>query len=305
MKSSQTKVLVLLILAAVVAVIFVMMMIQIKKGLDRQGSADTCRTSLLLNAKIRTMDKWELTAVDCPKTKMDIGMKELEKKNKKSTEMAIKRLFAEELKMCWYKGGRGNITAFPESMLQDDLFCMICSEITFKDDVYESLVEEKGDAKVVGFQDYLKDTPYMLAADETNTYLEYLTNNNMQHDYELKDNIGGRDIPDEFSIVKSEYGNKKYLTVFLLGKDGNLQQALSTGAGGAGGVAIGIAAAKVTALIPVPGARLLAGAIFAGTVVSGPVIGYMYGEQFKDYWAASTMVESGDLVKIGCTTVIQ
>ena len=159
-RSIETETLVILLIFIVAAFILLVFSSQLSDILKGTTDIETCRLSVLAQAKTRTLPLVGVdtpkTAIslDCPRRILKISENKVEVNGKKSAEYDFKKLtsndvnhiVAEELRICWYMMAEGKQNIFEESILfGTDRTCLICAEIQFdeklKNQYFEGLDE--------------------------------------------------------------------------------------------------------------------------------------------------------------------
>ena len=148
----------------------------LKKG----GDIEVCRLSVLAQASVKLAGQSPLS-LKCPRREIKLfndkveinGKKEAKYEFKKLDDNIVNKIVAEELRLCWYKMGEGEVNVFQQAYVTEiDTVCLICSEISF-----DQKLENK---QFQGLVDYLKgnkmhetDIYYFdyLIRSQRNTYL--------------------------------------------------------------------------------------------------------------------------------------
>jgi len=231
--------------------------------------------------------------IDCPADEVVL----------KGSEEEIKFQLAEEMRLCWKDYGRGKLNLFKD---KEEFFCSICSFITTKEDV-----------KVKDFSTYLLETD---VRGKDFTYMDYISDFNTKdaervlgskYDTEVE-RVSGYDV----DLKK----NEDYAVLFIYIKDRDLVDTYlkkakvigGTAAAGAGVIGIGVVLYKTAgavALIPAPGARVLAiGIVAAGAITT--IVGVVWTATtgfFDDFeWYSEVLLRPYDentLQDLGCTFI--
>ena len=142
------------------------------------ADTETCRLSILAQAQTRKIPVIGIDApgtlmpLDCPRRNLKIFENKVEIDGKKSAKYDFKKLtndevnkiFAEELRLCWYMTGEGNRNIFETGYIFGNYYtCLICAEIEF-----DKALKEKSYG---GLVEYLKSMK--IPRGET-TYFDYL-----------------------------------------------------------------------------------------------------------------------------------
>lgn len=159
-KAVSPEIMVVLLIFVIGAMILLLFGSALAGQLKEDADIETCRLSVLAQAQTRKIPvvgvstPGTLVPLDCPRRNLKIfenkveinGKKTKKYEFKKLTNDEVNRIFAEELRLCWYKTGEGNRNIFENSYLFGAYYtCLICSEIEFdntlKGKSFEELLE--------------------------------------------------------------------------------------------------------------------------------------------------------------------
>lgn len=173
MKSKKRAVvmpfLVILILALAILLFMGPFSGTIVSTLNRGADVEKCRLSVLSHST--SIGKF-LVSFKCPRrqltfydNKVEVDGKMLRKHDfDKLDDEIVNKIIAEELRLCWYKMGEGDINVFKPDFLTSNNICVICAEINFDKSVESS-------TSFKGLSQYLdKDMPSSKIS-----YKEYIT----------------------------------------------------------------------------------------------------------------------------------
>ncbi|MFH1182452.1 MAG: hypothetical protein V1702_05830 [Candidatus Woesearchaeota archaeon] len=137
----------LLILAVFLLIIMLYVTSSINRGAEKNADNNACKTSVIENSQARIMnlmgnEEWS-SEIKCPVQEITIDESDDEK---------IMEQTAEAMYTCWDNFGKGELNIFPTVKGAQDVFCAICSEITYT----------KNDKSIPEFTQYLMDNnpPY-------------------------------------------------------------------------------------------------------------------------------------------------
>lgn len=124
---------------------------EMKKGTD----IEACRISAIKATELKALGQ-SAVALDCPRINKTIKLKDVEQEGE-INENLIKKIFAEEMRWCWYKMGKGANVPFNQNFIAgQNRACLVCSEIYFDDELrYELTSKNK---EITGFTKYLNET---------------------------------------------------------------------------------------------------------------------------------------------------
>lgn len=150
MAMSTTIMLILVVIGSIILLSYGYLVAkELKKGTD----IEACRISVIKASELKAGGK-ALVALDCPRENITITMKDIEEAGEIS-ENKIKRIFAEEMRKCWHKLGRGANVPFNQNFLfGQKRACLVCSEIYFDDE----LAYELRNKEVTEFTKFLNTT---------------------------------------------------------------------------------------------------------------------------------------------------
>ena len=170
------------IIAVAAIIITVLFVHNYSKAFDDEKEIQACRLSVLQNAKLRPgtvgeavgieFPTPELTAIDCPKRKLEISSR-LVDKYKQGPEYGAKLEIAEAMRKCWKQWlGPEGFAPFDTGWLEGDKrFCAICYDVSFADDFQNELKIKQ----LNNFVEFLRTT---YTPDGSYRYVNYLTNTN-------------------------------------------------------------------------------------------------------------------------------
>ncbi len=288
-KAILVDTLMIVILAAVIAIIFLILAFYFKQALKTGGDIETCRLSVLANAKMKNT-----VGIDCPKNEINLGMKDFRDSGKLGVENAVKRELAEEMRLCWYKMGEGMITPFED---MDDLksrrYCVICSEISFDKDI------SKKYPAITGFGEYLLRTPIRPGSDET-SYTSYLSNGIKV----LGDSVQKEDELERSKIDDKIYTDKTYLVVFSLSTEDIWKRNTWAGSGLLLGTGAAVVAVSIIPLsVPIFGTAVMLFSI--GAVTGGGLTGYFVGATYVDHISTTSLIPMENFNDLDCMYIYQ
>jgi hypothetical protein len=144
----------------------------IKNFLQERSDVEVCRLSAIAQAKTKPAGL-DVTKVSlkCPRRqvkffedRVEINGKRMRKyKFNKLDSNTVNKVVAEELRLCWYMMGEGELNVFRANLVVNENACVICSEIGFDKSV--------GKQTFSGLVDFLK-TEKIPNSDEY--YIDYL-----------------------------------------------------------------------------------------------------------------------------------
>jgi hypothetical protein len=253
------------------------------------GNADateknSCKLSVLENAKMRAQNiagfEWS-GKIKCPMQEIVI---------KDTDDEAVKQKLANTMWDCWDNFGRGKLNLFPTERSMDETFCVICSHITFthQDQQYTGFMEFLNDhtapgQKISFYQDFTQRDPtsielQQLSSDPQNSKL---TKNGQNID-----------------LINTKYD---YYIVFTYAKKTGFYDKLFQG--GLMGAGAGVTIFTLGALTILSGGTAL---IVASVVAVGAAAyGFATGPDLQKEWLAGvTLIPQGDtsqLETLQCT----
>ena len=316
-KAMAISVLITLILAVIILGMFIYIGYLMSTEGTQAAKLETCRMTLWANAGFRErVTEGEHVAINCPKKIQEVNDKLLKdfQRIERGTEEekkanSAKRLLAEEMRECWYKGHEGTINPFPE---KSGKFCLVCSQISFDKKVKENY------KNVTNFFKYVT-RERMLGSNIT--YFEYFSGATILGDLS-KLNLHGKDATHENKKVGTITDDidlsKEYSTLFIVKKENVWQKTTTKYVGLAGGSFMGGAlawgAVTLLVVIPFPGTRIAAiGAASAliagvgGTLAggyAGTERGYSFGKKLPNYFPQVTIVPYTSIYDLDCTYLI-
>ncbi|HLG24729.1 MAG TPA: hypothetical protein VI564_07415 [Candidatus Nanoarchaeia archaeon] len=179
-KAILDETLVILIIFLVVAGILIAFTYSFVTQSKKKGDIEVCRTSALAQSiELKTLGALNPTGsttipLDCPRRVIKIYDNKVEINGKKAKEYpigknyedSVKKVFAEELRLCWYKllEGKGLVFENPGTAFGDNNICLICSSMEF--DVNSDNIHE-----IKEFINYLKENKI---PKNPQTYFDYL-----------------------------------------------------------------------------------------------------------------------------------
>ncbi len=125
----------------------------LKKG----GDVEACRLSVLAQSQIKLVGSSPVS-LKCDRRQVKFYNNKIEINGKKDPKYDFKQLdssvvnkaVAEELRLCWYMMGEGELNVFQQHLIgAGDNDCVVCSEVGFSNDVDKN-------KKFTGLVDYLK-----------------------------------------------------------------------------------------------------------------------------------------------------
>lgn len=161
--TTEKTVLTTIIIFVVVALVFFKVLTSMNSTILTFSNVEKCRTTIAAASKSASSTGIQFSKIDCPRKYVEIGDEVLIDENIDDNYLFY--TVAEELRECWYKMGEGKLEPFSKKFLSDSVPCIVCSKISFSDDL-------KG-KKVEGFMNYLETKKI----DDTGiTYFNYLSN---------------------------------------------------------------------------------------------------------------------------------
>lgn len=194
-KAQIESTLVVIVIGLLVAIIIFSMLVEIIKSLKKSSDVEICRLSVLgrsVAIKATVVKSDVPINLDCKTRYVTIkpdGIYINEKRNKKDNfrritdndaQLKIKKLFAEEMRICWYQFLEGKQTTF--GVFGSPNKCVICSMIEFSPEAQQQVKE------IPGFGKYLMETTM---PNTKVTYISYFTSDETAsiQDIPLKTNI--------------------------------------------------------------------------------------------------------------------
>ena len=107
----------------------------LKKGSD----IEVCRLSVLAQAQTKLLGQTPVS-LKCSRRQVKLfndkieinGKKESKYEFKEVDDNIVNKLIAEELRLCWYMMGEGEINVFRQNIIVNtDTVCVVCAEISF------------------------------------------------------------------------------------------------------------------------------------------------------------------------------
>jgi hypothetical protein len=178
--SEQTLMYVLLFIVAMLVVGFIAL--KIVDVLTSQGDTESCRLSVLAADKSPVE-----TSLQCSRKQVVLYPNyytvdgDTQQYSSEDYATAVKYVFANEMKECWYKMGEGKLNVFSSlgfSAMKIKKGCLVCSHISFE----EPTINDIGN-----LYEYLQDTkiPTTLTTFQDTTYFDYMYSS-------PKEKLGGR-----------------------------------------------------------------------------------------------------------------
>jgi hypothetical protein len=276
-----------LIVAILVLVVMLFVQSDINQGAQTNADNSACKTSVIQNAysKIPNIlgDKWA-SDINCPVQEITID---------ESDDKEIMEQTAEAMYTCWDNFGKGKLNIFPTKRGADDVFCVICSEITYAGAASGKEISE--------FTQYLiKNNP---PGKQTTYYEEFMG--------ELPTQAVIDDLQDPLfkdKILDTKGSPPQYAVVFTYIKNIGVYDRMIKGAA-AGGIAL----VGAIGLVELVGGFFTFGATWAAIPVTFAVAtaggatiwGFVTGPNLNEEWRGSIEllpIENPEsLAKLGCT----
>lgn len=238
--------------------------------LSKAGSADI---SLIREMAMKQTKEGSDIDLDCPIVYKTIS---------NADDKQIMKALADQMAGCYYKFLEGNINLFSKTIGEQTNYCVICSDITFKD--------EAKNRKIGDFTGYLmaNKIPKMFVDDKT--YFEYLTGIYSGKDFvkELEEKVPGIRLPDEIDT------SNDYFVIFLYPKYGYKDKLDSMKEGSVIGTAVGGAAAAGISIATKGVSLKLSSMIIGIGSGAGALIGYNLGDEKSFDWSAKTLLVPKD-----------
>lgn len=162
----------LIMLALVVAILLIFNTNLLAQVLKRGSNVETCRLSVLAQARLKVAGSSPVR-LDCERRNINFFKDKIEINGKKDSKYdfnaldknTVNKAVAEELRLCWYMMGEGQINVFEQDISGGiENVCTICSEVSFDKEVDANIQFE-------GLLDYLKGTKI---PNQDITYFDYL-----------------------------------------------------------------------------------------------------------------------------------
>lgn len=131
-----------------------------------KSDEEICRVSVLAAGKARIMGQ-SFSSIECPAKEVEIERPDVYESGGVNEEK-IKEIFAEEMRICWWKMGEGKLEMFSEEeALGRRNVCVICSRVSVDESVQSEVMD------VEGFFDFLEETN--LPGNSSMSYADYMT----------------------------------------------------------------------------------------------------------------------------------
>ncbi len=168
--SEKTLITVLIFIVAFLVIGFIA--VKIFDIMTSKGDTESCRLSVLAASQTTIAGKTSIE-LQCPRKNIVVYPEyytvDGNKRKYSSEEYTenVKRVFAEEMRECWYKMGEGDVKVFEDKLLDNENVCLICNHIEF---------QNPSDPEITAFQDYLENTkiPASLNSLTDTTYYDYI-----------------------------------------------------------------------------------------------------------------------------------
>ncbi len=132
-KGLEFSVLVTLIIVLVGGLLLVYYLSSITSEFERKTDIETCRLSIIANAKAEQSLLSLAAPITCPAERIF-----LRQKDKKVVAADVTK----QMKDCWYKMAEGQISVFGRAWTQTKSSCLVCSEFVLTNDLSVNAVKE-------------------------------------------------------------------------------------------------------------------------------------------------------------------
>lgn len=151
MKKADINALVVIIIVLLSVLVLSMVVYKYISNAKGRDNLEVCRFSVIAAANAKAFGQ-PVISISCPRRDLLIDKKNSEIAGK-INEDQIKKLLAEEARLCWYKmGGDNMLNPYEKNWFYGTKnVCLICSEISFSPEVKESL------ASIQDFVPYLSE----------------------------------------------------------------------------------------------------------------------------------------------------
>ena len=184
MKSKKSEIamstLVILIVILLSAAAMGWVIYQITKTMEKSGTIETCRESVVLASTSRKISGDPMFPLKCDRQELKFKKNEIVKNNEVDQEK-VSQMILDSMVDCWYMFGEGKLDPFTSFNNLGTTYCLICKEIKFDD----ALIQYLNSFGLENNPDYdpFKNSLMMPTSysdkipGETQTYQEYLGHN--------------------------------------------------------------------------------------------------------------------------------
>lgn len=206
------------ILLAASFLLLVLWYFQAHAAVKEDEAITRCRLSVIKASALRVGPK-TLIELDCPRIRREVELKDVKGSKGEIDSNLVKKAMADEIRDCWSKMGEGSAKGFNTNIFgsiwaavgftpQDNYVCLLCSTISYDEEVQKAYYEKNRKHEVDNFMAYLKDS--RISQNSGQSYYDYLSNRENVNVSTLfyVATIQGTDsleIPERFDIRKEQH----------------------------------------------------------------------------------------------------